>query len=159
MAIYGYRIIRDGANAILAVDTRSVSKGRGLLLGALSAAAGVFFLLIAVTSHHDRVLGTVIFLISVLCLAGCLYGVRTVVVRTIVFTPDALLVEGDYGRRFFELAPIEGVFASHETLKMKYGSETVTILRRLPDADRVKSRIDGLLREFKPALAKRGVAV
>ncbi len=103
MAQFGYRIVRRDGNAILAVDTRSVSKIRGMVLAAFFGVLGLCFLLIAVTSRSDALLSGVIFLVSEFCAVGTLYAIRRIVVRNIVFTPDTLLVEGDDGRRSFEL--------------------------------------------------------
>lgn len=152
MAEFGYRIMRQDGNAILSVDTRTVSKVRGGLLAAIFGVLGLCFLLVAVTSRNDAVLGTVIFLVSEFCAAATLFAIRRVVVRTIVFTPDALVVEGDYGRRSFDLRQIVRFFSSGQTLMMKYGSESVTVLRRLPSAARVEARVGRLLEEYSAAV-------
>jgi hypothetical protein len=148
---FGYRIVRRGGNVILAVDTRSVSKARGLLLAAFFGVLGVCFLLIAVTSRNDAVLGTAIFLVSEFCAAGTLYAIRRVVVRNIIFTPDALVVEGDDGRRSFELSQIARFFSSGQTLMMRYGSESIPLMRRLPSPIRVEAQVRRLLEEYSPA--------
>ncbi len=76
---------------------------------------------------------------------GTLYAIRRVVVRNIIFTPDALLVEGDDGRRSFDLNQIARFFSSGQTLMMKYGTESVPVMSRLPSADRVAARVNRLL--------------
>lgn len=152
MAQFGYRIVRRDGNAILAVDTRSVSKVRGLLLAAFFGVLGLCFLLIAITSKNDSLLGGVIFVVSEFCAGGTLYAIRRVVVRNIVFTPDALLVEGDEGRRSFELEQIARFFSSGQTLMMKYGGESVPVMRRLPSAARIEAQVERLLEEYSPAV-------
>jgi hypothetical protein len=149
---FGYRIIRQGGNAVLAVDTRTVSKFRGGLLAAVFGLLGVCFLLIAATSKNDAVLGTVIFLVSEFCAAATLYAMRRVVVRNIVFTPDTLLVEGDHGRRSFDLKLIARFFSARQTLMMEYGTESVAVLRRLPSAARIEAQVGRLLAEYNPAV-------
>lgn len=150
MAQFGYRIVRRDGNAILAVDTRSVSKFRGGLLAAFFGVLGLCFLLIAITSKSDSLLGGVIFLVSEFCALGTLYAIRRVVVRNIVFTPDALLVEDDEGRRSFDLNQIARFFSSGQTLMMKYGSESVPVMRRLPSAARIEAQAGRLLEEYSP---------
>jgi hypothetical protein len=152
VAEFGYRIVRRDGHVVLAVDTRTVSKVRGGLLAAFFGVLGLCFLLIAMTSKSDTLLGGTIFLVSELCALGILYAIRRVVVRNIVFTPDALLVDGDYGRRSFDLKQIARFFASHQTLMMKYGSETVPVLRRLPSAARVEAQVGRLLKEYNAAV-------
>lgn len=149
MADFGYRIIREGGDAILAVDTRTVSKGRGSVMVAGFGVLGLCFLLIAVTSKNDAVLGTAIFLVGEFCAAGTLYAMTRVVVRNIVFTPDALLAYGDQGRRSFDLQQVERFFASRETLMMEYGGEAVAVMRRLPSAARVEAQVSRLLKEYR----------
>jgi hypothetical protein len=151
VAEFGYRIDRRDGHVILAVDTRTVSKLRGCLLAAFFGVLGLCFLLIALTSRSDALLGGTIFLVSEFCALGTLYAIRRVVVRKIVFTPDALVVDGDYGRRSFDLQLIARVFASHQTLMMTYGGETVPVLRRLPSAARVGAQVGRLLEEYAPA--------
>lgn len=150
MAQFGYRIVRRNGHAILAVDTRSVSKARGVLLAAFFGVLGLCFLLIAITSKSDVLLSGLIFLVSEFCAAGTLYAIRRVVVRTIIFTPDALLVEGDDGRRSFDLNQIARFFSSGPTLMMKYGAESVPVMRRLPSAARIEAQV-GRLEEYSPA--------
>lgn len=147
VAEFGYRIARRDGHIILAVDTRSVSKVRGCLLAGFFGLLGLGFLLIAVTSKNDSLLGGTIFVVSEACALATLYAIRRVVVRNIVFTPDALVVDGDYGRRSFDLQQIARVFASHQTLMMTYGGETVPLLRRLPNAARVEAQVGRLLKE------------
>jgi hypothetical protein len=153
VAEFGYRIVRRGGNAILAVDTRSVSKFRGMLLAAFFGVLGLCFLLIAITSKNDALLSGAIFLVSEFCAAGTLYAIRRVVARNIVFTPDALLVEGDDGRRSFELEQITRFFSSGQTLMMRYGSESVPVMRRLPSAARIEAQVGRLLEEYSPAVS------
>ena len=151
MAQFGYRIVRQNGIAILAVDTRAVSKVRGMLLAAFFCVLGICFLLIAITSKNDSLLGGLIFLVSQFCAAGTLYAIRRTVVRNIVFTPDAMLVEGDDGRRSFELDQIANFFSSGQTLMMKYGSESVPVMRRLPSVSRIESQVGRLLKEYSPS--------
>ena len=153
MAEFGYRIDRRDGNAILAVDTRTVSKLRGGLLAGFFAVLGLCFLLIAVTSKNDAALGIAIFLASEFCAAVTLYAMKRVVVKSIVFTPDMLLVDGEHGRRSFDLALIERFSSSGQTLMMTYGSEAVTVLRRVPRAARVEARVGRLLREYSATTA------
>jgi hypothetical protein len=148
VAQFGYRIVRQDGNAILAVDTRSVSKVHGILLAGFFGVLGLCFLLIAITSKNDSLLGMVIFLVSEFCAGGTLYAIRRVVVRNIIFTPDALLVEGDDGRRSFELSQIARFFSSGQTLMMRYGSESVPLMRRLPSPIRVEAQVRRLLKEY-----------
>ena len=136
-------------DTILAVDTRRVSKERGLILIAVTCLIGLFFLGIALTSGNDRVLGTTIFLASVVCAAVALRAIRTIVVRNIIFATDALVIDTDDGRRSFELALVEGFISSRHALKMRYGSKSVTLLRRLLDADRVHARASQVLQEYE----------
>jgi hypothetical protein len=152
VAQYGYRILRRDSHAILAVDTRTVSKVRGILLAGFFGVLGIGFLLIAMTSRNDALLGGVIFLVSEFCALGTLYAIRRVVVRNIVFTPDTLFVEGDDGRHSYDLTLIERFVATGQTLSMQYGSETVTVLRRLPRAARVAAQVSRLLEEFSPVV-------
>jgi hypothetical protein len=153
VAQFGYRIVRRDGNAILAVDTRSVSKFRGGLLAAFFGVLGLCFLLIAITSKNDALLGGVIFLVSEFCALGTLYAIRRVVVRNIVFTPDALLVEGDEGRRSFDLNQIARFFSSGQTLMMKYGTESVPVMSRLPSAARIEAQVGRLLEEYSPTVS------
>lgn len=153
MAQFGYRIVRQDGNAVLAVDTRSVSKVRGMLLAVFFGVLGLCFLLIAVTSKNDSLLGGVIFLVSEFCAAGTLYAIRRVVVRNIVFTPDVVLVEGDNGRRSFDLNQIARFFSSGETLMLQYGTEPVPVMRRLPTVARVEAQVGRLLDEYSPAVS------
>ena len=155
MTDFAYRIFRHGEDTILAVDTRSVSKGRGFVLAAFSGLIGLFFLVEALTSEHDSTLGLTIFVASAILAGATLYAIRRIVVRNIIFTADALLVDGDAGRRSFELAQIEGVLPSRHSLKMKYGPEAVTLLRRVPDADRVGARVNRVLQEYKQRTKRR----
>jgi hypothetical protein len=148
MANFGYAIYREGDDTILAVDTRRVSKERGLILIAATCLIGLFFLGIALTSSHHRALGTTIFLASVVCAAVTLRASRTIMVRNIIFTPEALVVDSDGGRRSFELALVEGFISSRYALKMRHGSESVTLLRRLLDAHGVCARASQVLREY-----------
>jgi hypothetical protein len=94
----------------------------------------------------------VIFLVSEFCAAGTLCAIRRVVVRNIVFTPDAMLVEGDEGRRSFDLDLIARFFSSGQTLMMKYGTESVPVMRRLPSAARIEAQVGRLLKEYSPAV-------
>src|SRR5476651_352849 len=95
VADYGYRVTREGGNTVLAFDTRSVSKIRGLLLIIFSGLFGVFFLMLAVTSRNDRILASAIFLFSLICIVGSIYLVKKREKRAVTFTPIALLVDGD----------------------------------------------------------------
>jgi len=149
-AAYGYGLVREGANAVLAVNARSVSRLRGLLLIVFSAIAGIFFLLLAVTSRNDRMLATAIFLFSLICVVGSVYLVKKIVVRTITFTPTALLVDDEGGEgHSFDLAYIESFSFVRETLKMKYGAEHVTVLRRIPHVARIQPQLAALLEEYQ----------
>jgi len=152
VAEFGYRIHRRHGNTILAVDTRTVGKLGGGLLIALFGLVGVFFLLIAITSKNDAVLGTAIFLVSVTCALVTLFAIRRIVVRSIIFTPEALLVEGDQGRRSFDVSEIACFFSSRHSLKMTYGTASVTVLRRLPSAARIEAQVARLLDEYRSAL-------
>jgi hypothetical protein len=152
VAEFGYRIMRQDGDAVLSVDTRTVSKGRGGLVVVVFGLLGLCFLLIAVTSKNDAVLGTVIFLVSEFCAAGTLYAIGRVVVRNIVFTPDSLLAYGDHGRRSFDLQQVARFFSSRETLMMEYGGESVAVMRRLPGAARVEAQVSRLLKEYRPAV-------
>lgn len=155
MAIYGYRIIREGTDTVLAVDTRSVSKARGLLLLIASSLFGIFFLALAVTSRNDRVLATFIFLFSAICVVGSIYLIKKVVVRHLAFTPDTLYVDGEGTESHsFDLTQIEGFSTVRETLRMKYGGEQVTVLRRIPNVAAVQTQAGLLLERYK--LPKRG---
>ena len=150
MAIYGYRIVREGTDTVLAVDTRSVSKARGLLLLITSSLFGLFFLGIAVTSHNDRVLATIIFLFSMICVVGSVYLIKKIVVRHIAFTPDTVYVDGAATESHsFDLSQIEGFSSVRETLRMKYGSEQVNVLRRIPNVAAVQTQAALLLEKYK----------
>lgn len=149
VAQFGYRIVRRDGNAILAVDTRAVSKVRGVLLASFFGVLGLCFLLIAITSRNDALLGGVIFLVSEFCAIGTLYATRRVVVRNIVFTPDAMVVQGDDGRHSFDLVHIARFFSTGQTLMMAYGSETVPVMRRLPSPARIEAQVRRLLEEYR----------
>lgn len=150
MAIYGYRIIRQGTDTVLAVDTRSVSKARGLLLLIVSSLFGLFFLGIAVTSKNDRLLALFIFLFAAICVVGSIYLIKKIVVRHIAFTPDTLYVDGESNeRRSFDMSLVEGFSTIRETLRVKYGSEQVALLRRVPNVAAVQTQAALLLEKYK----------
>jgi hypothetical protein len=150
---YGYRIIRQGGNTVLTFDTRSVSKIRGLLLIGFSGIFGVFFLMLAVTSKNDRILASAIFLFSLICIVGSVYLVRKRVRRSMTFTPVDLLIDGDgtggLDIRSYDLAHVESFSSYRETLTMKYGIESVRVLRRVPNVGEVKHQAELLLTEHK----------
>jgi len=153
VAEYDYRIIREGRNTVLTFDTRSVSKIRGLLLIGLSGIFGAFFLLLAVTSKNDRILASAIFLFSVICIVGSLYLVRKRVRRSMTFTSADLLIDGDGASgldvRSYELAYVESFSSYRETLTMKYGIESVKVLRRVPNVGEIRHQAELLLMEYK----------
>jgi len=149
MADIGYEIYREGDDTILAVDTRRVSKVRGIVLIAITCLIGLYFLRIALTSANDRVLGAAIFVASIVFAAVTLRAIRTIMIRNIIFTTDALVVDSDGGRRSFELPLVEGFSSSRHALKMRYGSRSVTLLRRLLHADRVHAGVCQVLREYE----------
>ena len=156
MADYGYRVIREGKNASLTFDTRSVSKLRGALLIVASSLFGVFFLLLAITSKNDRILAGAIFLFSLICIVGSVYLVRKTARAVLTFTPDAVLVDADSGGnrevRSYDLAHIESFGSYRETLTMKYGVEQVKVLRRVPGVADVQRNAASLLEEYKRLL-------
>jgi hypothetical protein len=153
VADYGYRIIREGGNTVLTFDTRSVSKIRGLLLIGFGGIFGAFFLLLAVTSRNDRILASAIFLFSLICIVGSVYLVRKRVRRSMTFTPADLLIDGDGAGgldvRSFELAYVESFSSYRETLTMKYGIESVRVLRRVLNVSEIKHQAGLLLAEYK----------
>src|SRR5471030_3091064 len=153
VADYGYRVMKEGGNTVLAFDTRSVSKIRGLLLIIASGIFGVFFLLLAVTSRNDRILASAIFLFSLICIVGSVYLVRKRVRRAMTFTPTDLLIDGDGDGglevRSYELEHIAGFSSYRETLTMKYGIEAVKVLRRVPNVGNIQSQAGMLLEEYK----------
>jgi hypothetical protein len=153
VAEYGYRIIREGSNTVLAFDTRSVSKLKGLMLIGFSGIFGFFFLLLAVTSRNDRVLASAIFLFSLICIVGSVYLVKKRVTRAMTFTPTDLLIDGDSDGgldvRSYELPHIEGFSSYRETLTMKYGIESLKVLRRVPNVGEIQTQAGLLLTEYK----------
>jgi len=153
VADYGYRVMKEGGNTVLAFDTRSVSKLRGLLLIIASGIFGVFFLLLAVTSRNDRILASAIFLFSLICIVGSVYLVRKRVRRAMTFTPAALLVasDGEGGLEIlsYDLEHVDGFSSYRETLTMKYGIESVKVLRRVPNVGAIKAQAGTLLEEYK----------
>jgi hypothetical protein len=86
---------------------------------------------------------------SIVCAAVTLRAVRTIVIRNIIFTTDALVIDSDGGRRSFELPLVEGFSSSRHALKMRYGSKSVTLLRRLLHADRVNTGVNQVLQEYE----------
>jgi hypothetical protein len=146
---YGYRIIEGGGNTVLAVHTRSVSKARGLLLLCTSGLFGAFFLSIAVTSHHDRVLAGLIFLFAALCVGVSLYLMRKVVVHNIVFTPETMFVDNGFDSQTFDLPRIESFSNYRETLRVKYGTEELTVLRRVPHVGAIQAQVAMLVDRYK----------
>jgi hypothetical protein len=152
VADYGYRIIREGGNTVLTFDTRSVSKIKGLLLIVFSGIFGFFFLLLAATSKNDRILASAIFLFSLICTVGSIYLVRKRVTKTMTFTPIDLLIDGDGDGglevRSYEMAYVGGFSSYRETLTMKYGIESLKVLRRVPNVGEIQAQAGMLLEEY-----------
>jgi hypothetical protein len=61
------------------------------------------------------------------------------------------LVEGEKGRRSFDLNQLARFFSSGQTLMMKYGTESVPVMRRLPSAARIEAQAGRLLEEYSTA--------
>jgi hypothetical protein len=151
VAEFGYSVEREGDRTILAVDTRSVNKGFGLAMAGLSGLVGLGFLLAALrsTQQDERWLEIAIVLASAVCVAVTLMEIGRIVVRKVVFTADTLVVDADGVIQFFELSLVEGLEASGHTLKVRYGSQALTLLKRVPDIGRVEARVGRLLEEHK----------
>jgi hypothetical protein len=109
--------------------------------------------MLAVTSRNDRILASAIFLFSLICMVASVYLVRKRVRRAMTFTPAALLVdgagEGGLEVLSYDLEHIDSFSSYRETLTMKYGIESVKVLRRVPDVGEIKAQAGTLLEEYK----------